>query len=77
MSIYLCFQKSKSISYDESNYMGNYPEMVGKMFRKNEKQNIVSKEEKPVQSTQRLKDFLYKRFDFRYNRLTGVTEYRE
>jgi hypothetical protein len=29
VSIYLCFQKSKPISYDESNYMGNYPGMVG------------------------------------------------
>ena len=52
-------------------------EWWGKMLRKNEKKNVVSNEEKPVQSTQRLKDFLYKRFDFRYNRLTGVTEYRE
>ena len=52
-------------------------EWWGKMLRKNEKKNVVSNEEKPVQSTQRLKNFLYKRFDFRYNRLTGVTEYRE
>ena len=52
-------------------------EWWGKMLRKNEKKNVVSNEEKPVQSTRRLKDFLYKRFDFRYNRLTGVTEYRE
>ena len=51
-------------------------EWWGKMLRKNEKKNVVSNEEKPVQSTQRLKNFLYKRFDFRYNRLTGVTEYR-
>ena len=52
-------------------------EWWGKMLRKNEKKNVVSNEEKPVQSTRRLKNFLYKRFDFRYNRLTGVTEYRE
>ena len=52
-------------------------EWWGKMLRKNEKKNVVSNEEKPVQSTQRLKNFLYKRFDFRYNRLTGVSEYRE
>ena len=52
-------------------------EWWGKMLRKNEKKNVVSNEEKPMQSTQRLKNFLYKRFDFRYNHLTGVTEYRE
>ena len=52
-------------------------EWWGKMLRKNEKKNVVSNEEKPMQSTRRLKNFLYKRFDFRYNRLTGVTEYRE
>ena len=40
-------------------------EWWGKMLRKNEKKNVVSNEEKPVQSTQRLKNFLYKRFDFR------------
>ena len=52
-------------------------EWWGKMLRKNEKKNVVSNEEKPMQSTRRLKNFLYNRFDFRYNRLTGVTEYRE
>ena len=46
-------------------------------FLKNEKKNEVTNEEKPMRSTKRLKNFLYKRFDFRYNRLTGVTEYRE
>ena len=51
-------------------------EWWGKMLRKNEKKNVVNNEEKPVQSTRRLKNFLYKHFDFRYNRLTGVTEYR-
>ena len=49
----------------------------GKMLRKDERKNEVNNEEKPTQSTRRLKNFLYKRFDFRYNRLTGVTEYRE
>ena len=48
----------------------------GKMLRKNEEKNVVDNEEKPVKSTRRLKNFLYKRFDFRYNKLTGVTEYR-
>lgn len=48
-----------------------------KWIRKEETKNVVTNEEKPVQSTQRLKAFLNKRFDFRYNRLTGVTEYRE
>ena len=36
-----------------------------KKLRKNEKKNVVSNEEKPVQSTHRLKNFLYNRFDFR------------
>ena len=49
----------------------------GKLLQKEEKKPIVNNEEKPVQSTKRLKAFLNKRFDFRYNRLTGVTEYRE
>ncbi len=43
----------------------------------NEKKNGVNNEEKPVQSTKRLNNFLNRHFDFRYNRLTGVTEYRE
>ena len=46
-------------------------------FLKSEKKNGVTNEEKPMRSTKRLKNFLYKRFDFRYNRLTGVTEYRK
>ena len=46
-------------------------------FLKSKKKNEVTNEEKPMRSTKRLKNFLYKRFDFRYNRLTGVTEYRE
>ena len=49
----------------------------GKMLPASEKKHVVNNEEKPVQSTKRLKNFLNKRFDFRYNRLTGVTEYRE
>ena len=48
-----------------------------KMLPASEQKNVVNNEEKPVQSTKRLKNFLNKRFDFRYNRLTGVTEYRE
>ena len=44
---------------------------------KNEKKNEAPNDEKPVKSTKRLKNFLNKQFDFRYNRLTGVTEYRE
>ena len=44
---------------------------------KNEKKNEAPNDEKPVKSTKRLKNFLNKHFDFRYNRLTGVTEYRE
>ena len=46
-------------------------------LHKNGRKNVVIQEEKPVQSTKRLNDFLNKRFDFRFNRLTGVTEYRE
>lgn len=43
----------------------------------NERKKVVDNEEKPMQSTKRLRNFLNKHFDFRYNRLTGVTEYRE
>lgn len=46
------------------------------LLMKGEKIDGVCNEEKPTRSTQRLKNFLDKRFDFRYNRLTGVTEYR-
>lgn len=49
----------------------------GRMLRKSEKKYVVNEDEKPVQSTRRLRNFLNGRFDFRYNRLTGVTEYRE
>lgn len=52
-------------------------EWWGKMLQREEKKQVVNNEEKPVQSTKRLKNFLNNRFDFRYNRLTGVTEYRE
>ena len=58
----------------------NWKALLGwwsKWLRKEETKNVVNNEEKPVQSTQRLKAFLNRRFDFRYNRLTGVTEYRE
>ena len=43
----------------------------------NERKKTVNNEDKPMQSTKRLRNFLNKHFDFRYNRLTGVTEYRE
>ena len=43
----------------------------------NEKKNVMNNEEKPMQNMKRLKNFLNKHYDFRYNRLTGVTEYRE
>ena len=49
----------------------------GEKLQKNEKKNEVTIEEKPVKSTKRLKNFLNKQFDFQYNKLTGVTEYRE
>ena len=49
----------------------------GKLLRKEEMKSVVNNEEKPVQSTKRLNNFLNKHFDFRYNRLTGGTEYRE
>ena len=52
-------------------------EWWGKMLQREEKKQVVNSEEKPVQSTKRLKNFLNNSFDFRYNRLTGVTEYRE
>lgn len=49
----------------------------GRKLFTNEKKCVSGNEEKPMQSTKRLRNFLNRRFDFRYNRLTGVTEYRE
>jgi hypothetical protein len=46
-------------------------------FLANEKKKVVNNEEKPMKNMQRLRNFLNKHFDFRYNRLTGVTEYRD
>ena len=40
--------------------------------KEDEKKNMLRNEEKATRSVQRLKDFLEKRFEFRYNRLTGV-----
>ena len=47
-----------------------------RLLRKPVTKNVESTGEKPMQSTLRLKNFLNRQFDFRYNRLTGVTEYR-
>lgn len=47
-------------------------------FHKSEgKERTTINEERPMQTTRRLNHFLSQRFDFRYNRLTGVTEIRE
>ena len=48
-----------------------------KVLHNREQKNEVDRVEKTRQSTRHLKTYLYKHFDFRYNRLTGVTEYRE
>lgn len=47
------------------------------MLREATGNEVVTKEVDPMKRTKRLKNFLDSRFDFRYNRLTGVTEYRE
>ena len=48
-----------------------------KLLPKRVSRKSLYREEKPTQTTRRLKTFLNTRFDFRHNRLTGVTEYRE
>ena len=57
--------------------MKTIKEWWGRWLRKSEKKDVVSNEGSSAQRIRRLKNFLNKRFDFRYNCLTGVTEYRE
>ena len=70
--------KPKITLYNESNKPEIHLEMVGRKVPE-ERENEYSSAErrKPMKSTKRLKNFLNKQFDFRYNRLTGVTEYRK
>lgn len=46
-------------------------------IRENVRMKPENQEEKSMDATKRILRFLEKRYDFRYNRLTGVTEYRQ
>ena len=45
-------------------------------IRENVRIKPENQEEKSMDATKRILRFLEKRYDFRYNRLMGVTEYR-
>lgn len=54
----------------------NFHQWLEQWFPAKAKTSVLNNEEKPMQSVRRLRNFLVRRFDFRYNSLTGVTEYR-
>ena len=51
-------------------------ERVGNIFRPKHEEQVSKKQEKDNGNTRKLQRFLLERYEFRYNRLTGVTEYR-
>ena len=51
-------------------------ERVGNIFRPKHEVQVSKKQEKDNGNTRKLQCFLLERYEFRYNRLTGVTEYR-
>ena len=51
-------------------------ERVGNIFRPKHEVQVSKKQEKDNGNTRKLQRFLLERYEFRYNRLTGVTEYR-
>ena len=54
----------------------NFIQRMGAFFRPQCSEHITMKAEKANGNTRKLLQFLTERFDFRHNRLTGVTEYR-
>ena len=54
----------------------NFIQRMGTLFRPQRSEHTALKAEKANSSTRKLLQFLSERFDFRHNRLTGVTEYR-
>ena len=54
----------------------NFIQRMGTLFRPQRSEHTALKAEKANSNTRKLLQFLSERFDFRHNRLTGVTEYR-
>ena len=54
----------------------NFIQRMGVFFRPQCSEHTTMKAEKANGNTRKLLQFLTERFDFRHNRLTGVTEYR-
>ena len=57
-------------------FIWNLVQKVGNYFFPQHEKQVRTKSEKVNGNTQKLQCFLHERFEFRYNRLTGVTEYR-
>ena len=57
-------------------FIWNLMERVGNIFRPKHGEQVSKKQEKDNGNTRKLQRFLLERYEFRYNRLTGVTEYR-
>ena len=57
-------------------FIWNLMERVGNIFRPKHEVQVSKKQEKDNGNTRKLQCFLLERYEFRYNRLTGVTEYR-
>ena len=54
----------------------NLIQKVGNFLHPKHEEQVSKKQEKVNGNTRKLQRFLLERFEFRYNRLTGVTEYR-
>ena len=54
----------------------NLIQKVGNFLHPKHEKQVNKKQEKANRNTRKLQRFLLERFEFRYNRLTGVTEYR-
>lgn len=54
----------------------NFIQRMGNLFRPQRSEHTALKAEKANSNIRKLLQFLSERFDFRHNRLTGVTEYR-
>ena len=54
----------------------NFIQRMGTFFRSQRSEHTAMNAEKANRNTRKLLQFLTERFDFRHNRLTGVTEYR-
>ena len=57
-------------------FIWNLIQKVGNFLNPQHEKQVKTKSEKANGNTRKLQSFLLERFEFRYNRLTGVTEYR-